>query len=161
LTDLVAGRVGRPHGLDGSFHVVEAAPELLPVGAAVRVGEAEAEIVARKGTDAAPILRLDVAADRATAVALRGQTLSVARAQAPPLGPDEFWADDLVGCRVSAGERVLGTVRRMLAYPSCELLELDDDDAGSGTLVPLVRDAIRAIDTGARHIEVDAEFLGL
>ncbi len=50
----------------------------------------------------------------------------------------------------------VGTVRRMLAYPSCELLELDD-----GPLIPLVRDAIRAVDVEARRIEVDAGFLGL
>ena len=29
---LVAGRVGRPHGLDGSFHVVDARPDLLASG---------------------------------------------------------------------------------------------------------------------------------
>jgi ribosomal 30S subunit maturation factor RimM len=47
-------------------------------------------------------------------------------------------------------------VQRLLTYPSCELLELD-----GGTLIPLVQDAIVAIDAEARRIEVDGRFLGL
>jgi 16S rRNA processing protein RimM len=157
---LFAGRIGRPHGLDGSFHVLEAAPGLLEVGVTVFVEGAETEIVARKGTTEAPILRVAIAADREGAVALRGRELSVPRGEAPALEPGEYWAEDLVGCRVVVSdERVLGTVRRMLAYPSCELLELDDSD--QGTLIPLVRDAVRSIDLEARRIEVDADFLGL
>jgi 16S rRNA processing protein RimM len=155
----MAGRVGRPHGLDGSFHVVEAAPELLSVGAAVQVDGDATEIVGRKGTDEHPILRLALAGDREAAIALRGRALRVARAAAPALAPGEYWADDLAGCEVVAGEeRILGTVVRMIAYPSCEILELDDD---ARTLVPLVGDAIRSVDVVARRIEVDPAFLGL
>jgi 16S rRNA processing protein RimM len=149
--------VGRPHGLDGSFHVVEATtPGLLAAGAAVWVGERATEIVRRAGTDARPILRVDLASDREGAERLRGEQLGVPRTQAPALEEDEYWAEDLVGCAVVAGERPLGTVQRLLAYPSCEVLELDD-----GALVPLVRDAIRAVDLDARRIDVDDAFLGL
>lgn len=154
---LQAGRIGRPHGLDGSFHVVDPAPGLLAVGSRVLVGESEAEVVGRKGTDAAPILRLSLAADRESLAPLRGRMLEVPRAQAPALEEDEFWAADLTGCTVvTADDRALGTVDRMVAYPSCEVLVV-----GDGLLVPLVRDAIRSIDVAARRIEVDAEFLGL
>ena len=148
---LVVGRVGKPHGLDGSFHVIDPRPDVLVVGAHVGLGE----IVGRKGTAAAPILRLDVAADRTAIEALRGRELTVPRAAAPALEPDEYWADDLVGCRVVAGERELGTVERMVAYPSCEVLVVGEH------LVPMVRDAIRAVDVETRRIEVDAGFLGL
>lgn len=154
----MAGRIGRPHGLDGSFHVHDAAAALLPLGAEVLVGGERAEIVGRKGTDAAPILRLSLATDREGAIALRGRAIEVPKTAAPPLGDDEYWADDLVGCRVVvSGGRVLGSVVRMVAYPSCEVLELDCD----GQLIPMVRDAIRRIDLEGRRIEVDAEFLGL
>jgi 16S rRNA processing protein RimM len=154
---LQAGRVGRPHGLDGSFHVVDPAPGLLAVGSRVFVGEAETEVVARKGTDAAPILRLSLATDRESLAAWRGRLIEVPRAQAPALGDDEFWAADLTGCAVvTADDRTLGTVDRMVAYPSCEVLVV-----GDGLLVPLVRDAIRSVDVAARRIEVDAEFLGI
>jgi 16S rRNA processing protein RimM len=153
---LHAGRVGRPHGLDGSFYVIEPAPQLLPLGAEIWVGERATEVLRRAGTDARPILRVGLASDREQVEALRGEQLRAPRAQAPPLDEDEYWAEDLVGCTVLAGSRELGTVQRMLPYPSCELLELD-----GGTLIPLVRDAILAVDAQARRIEVDGRFLGL
>jgi 16S rRNA processing protein RimM len=153
---LHAGRVGRPHGLDGSFHVVEPAPRLLTVGGEIWVGERATEIERRAGTDDRPILRVALASDRTAVEALRGEQLRAPRAEAPPLDEDEYWAEDLVGCTVHAGDRSLGAVRKLLPYPSCELLELD-----GGTLIPLVRDAIVLIDTAARRIEVDGRFLGL
>lgn len=153
---MLAGRVGRPHGLDGSFHVTQPMPQLLAPDIPVRVGDAAARITARKGPPDKPILRLDIATDRTAAEALRGRELVVDDVHAPQLDEDEYWAEQLVGCSVADGERSLGEVRALLALPSCEVLELDD-----GTLVPLVRDAIRSVDVEARRIEVDAEFLGL
>ncbi|HEX2085881.1 MAG TPA: ribosome maturation factor RimM [Solirubrobacteraceae bacterium] len=150
-----AGRVGRPHGLDGSFHVTDPAPTLLRPDVPVRVGGAAARITGRKGTAERPILRLDIAADRTAAEALRGRELVVDDADAPPLDDDEYWAKDLVGCAVADGSRAVGTVTALIALPSCEALELDD-----GSLVPMVRDAIRSIDVAARRIDVDSEFLG-
>src|SRR5207244_9004842 len=55
---LAGGRVGRPHGLDGSFYVLDARAALLGPGARVRIGDREAEVVRRAGTDDRPIVRL-------------------------------------------------------------------------------------------------------
>jgi 16S rRNA processing protein RimM len=153
---LHAGRVGRPHGLDGSFHVIEPSPRLLSLGAQIWVGERATEVLRRAGTDARPILRVGLASDRTEVEALRGEPLRAPREAAPALDEDEYWAEDLVGCTVVTATAELGTVRRLLPYPSCELLELD-----GGTLIPLVQDAILAVDTEARRIEVDGRFLGL
>jgi 16S rRNA processing protein RimM len=150
-----AGRVGRPHGLDGSFHVNDPAPQLLEPGRPVLVNDVATEIAAVKGTAERPIARLPIAADRSAAEALRGAELVVPDVAAPALDEDEYWADDLVGCAVVDGARELGTVTALLALPSCEVLELDD-----GTLVPMVRDAIRSVDVEARRIDVDGGFLG-
>jgi 16S rRNA processing protein RimM len=149
-----AGRVGRPHGLDGHFHVAEAAPELLVPDTPVVVGGTSTRIVSRKGSDDRPIVRLELAADRSAAIALRGQELVVDRA-ARELDEDEYWAEDLVGAAVVDGSRPLGTVTALLGLPSCEALQLD-----TGLIVPLVHDAIRTVDVGQRRIDVDAEFLG-
>jgi 16S rRNA processing protein RimM len=152
-----AGRIGRAHGLDGSFHVIDALPGLLVPGAPIQdLGE----VVSVKGTEAAPIVRLSTAADRTAAEALRGRELIVVGAEKPPLEADEYPAEDLEGCTVvtagaAAEPRTLGTVARLLGYPSCELLELDD-----GTLVPLVRDCIVSVDVEAKKIVVNGEFLG-
>jgi 16S rRNA processing protein RimM len=151
---VTVGRVGRPHGLDGSFYVTGAASEL-PRSGVVRVGDSSHEIVRRAGTDERPILRLAGCASRADAEALRGAEL---RAEVA-LADDEYWARDLEGCAVVDGERAIGFVRRMTALPSCEMLEVDRPD-GSELLVPLVRDAIRSIDVAARRIDVDLGFLG-
>jgi 16S rRNA processing protein RimM len=154
--ELNAGRVGRPHGLDGSFHVTRPRPALLVLGATVRVGDATRRIERRAGTDDRPILRLEAVADRSGAEALRGADLFVLRVTAPTLEPGEYWAEDLQGCDVvTADGRSLGVVEGLRALPSCEVLEVGD------LLVPMVGDAVRLVDVAARRIVVDAEFLGV
>ncbi|HYF25905.1 MAG TPA: ribosome maturation factor RimM [Baekduia sp.] len=158
--DLVAGRVGRPHGLDGSFHVTGSRARLLQAVDRVRLGEEELAIERRAGTADRPILRLEGIATREAAEAVRGGDLVIARDAAPPLEEGEFWAEDFPGCAVVDGERAVGTVRALLAYPSCELLEVERDGGGAPLLVPLVDDAVRELDLEARRIDVDLAFLG-
>ena len=146
--DLAAGRVGRPHGLDGSFHVVEPRPPLLVLGAQVTVAGVSREIVRLAGVEGRDELE-----------SLRGEALLVERAEAPPLEEDEYWAEDLEGCAVRDGEVAVGVVERLLAYPSCDLLEVRRGDDGL-LLVPLVRDAVRSVDVAARVIDIDLAFLG-
>ena len=142
-----AGRVGRPHGLDGSFHVIRAGE--FAEGATVFVA-GEPRIVERvAGTREKPIVRLAGADSREHAEALRGVMLEVEET----LEEDEYWARDLVGCVVVDGARKVGVVERMVALPSCEALEVGD------LLIPMVRDAIRSIDLEARRIDVDMGFV--
>jgi 16S rRNA processing protein RimM len=159
---LNAGRVGRPHGLDGSFHVTRPRPALLPLGGKVQIGDAaprsgpRLEIVRRAGTDERPILRLLGVDDRAGAEALRGKELFVDRSAAPELEDGEYWAEDLRGCRVVTGDdRELGVVSELRALPSCEVLQVGD------LLVPMVGDAVLEVDIAAQRIVVDAAFLGI
>jgi len=160
---LRAGIVGRPHGLDGSFHVLQASAPLLEVGMAVQLQGDLRTIARRSGTEQHVILRLEGCEDRDAAQALRGSELLVGREQAPELEADEWWAEDLEGCVVCDGAREIGIVSRLLALPSCEVLEVAR--AGEGTpepplLVPLVADAVRAVDVKQRRIDVDLRFLG-
>jgi 16S rRNA processing protein RimM len=155
---LVAGRVGRPHGLDGSFHVQEARGDLLARGATVTIAGSEREIVRRAGTDARPIVAVAECSNREAAGELRGELLLLARAAAPELGEDEFYAEELEGCRVHDGGVEVGVVRRLLALPSCEVLEVAREGGGD-LLVPLIRDAVRDVDPAGRRIEVDLGFL--
>jgi 16S rRNA processing protein RimM len=158
---LAGGVVGRPHGLDGSFHVHAARAALLTLGTTVRAGDREAEIVRRAGTDDRPILRLAGVDTRKGADAMRGTELLVPRTAAPALEEDEWWAEDLVGCRVVDGERALGRVVRLMPLPSCEALEVEPaGTGGEAFLVPLVRDAVRRVDVGGKVIDVDVAFLG-
>jgi 16S rRNA processing protein RimM len=100
------------------------------------------------------------ATTREAVEALRGEDLWVPREAAPPLGEDEWWAGELVGCAVADGQRVVGEVRARVALPSCEALEVVRAGGGDVLLVPLVRDAVRDVDVAARRIDVDLAFLG-
>ncbi len=154
-----AGRVGRPHGLDGSFYVTGAVPRLLEVGSTVYVAGREAEIVRRAGTAQHPILRLAGVDDRGAAQQLRGQELTVGRQELPALGEGEWWAHELVGCLVGDGDHEVGEVTGLLELPSCEVLEVRRSDAPGTLLVPLVKDAIRSVDPRRRTIDIELAFL--
>ena len=145
------GRVGRPHGRDGSFYVDHPSGPLAE-GTELVVAGRDTRVVRRAGTEERPLVRLERVDDREAAAALRGEPL-LASEQAAPLGEDEWLVSELVGCRVEG----LGEVRRVIAGPSCDVLEVGED----GVLVPLVRDAIVRVDSDARVIEVNREFLGI
>jgi len=156
---LPAGRIGRAHGLDGSFHVTRPRPALLVLGGRIRIGEREAQVTRRAGTDERPIVRVSGISRREEVEALRGADLLCPRAEARALGNDEWWAEDLEGCRVVDGERPVGVVRRLVGLPSCEVLEVERSGAGD-LQIPMVRDAIRRVDVAAGVIDVDVAFLG-
>jgi 16S rRNA processing protein RimM len=143
LTLVTAGRVGRPHGRDGSFYV-DHASEPLEAGATVMLAGAERRIERRAGTAERPLLRLAGVGDPRP---LRGEPLLVEA----ELGDGEWLAADLVGCEVEGA----GRVARVLAGPSCDLLELDD-----GGLLPFVSDAIHSVDVAAGRIRADLGYLG-
>ncbi len=157
---LRAGRVARPHGLDGSFHVGEPVADLLVLGAVLEVAGARHTVTRRAGFDARPILRLEGCENRDAAQALLGEELFASRDSAPTLGEDEWWADELEGCAVRDGEIEVGTVTRLIGLPSCEVLEVVRVEGGAPLLVPLVGDAVHAVDVAARVIEIDLRFLG-
>jgi 16S rRNA processing protein RimM len=140
---VTAGRVGKPHGLDGSFYVDGPRHEL-PEGASLTVAGRTHEITRRAGTDERPLIRLAGVDDPG---ALRGEILLIE----DELAEDEWLASDLAGCRVPG----FGTVVRVVDGPSCSFLELDE-----GTLIPLVSDAIARVDLEAREIHVNSDFLG-
>ena len=144
-----AGRVGRAHGLDGSFYV-DHVSEPLDTGTEVTIGGRAARVERRAGTDDRPIVRLSGVGDRSAAEALRVERILV---DCGELSEDEYLTADLVGCEVPG----LGVVRRVVAGPSCDVLEV-----GEGPLlVPFISDAIKRVDTDARVIEVDRRFLDL
>jgi 16S rRNA processing protein RimM len=140
-------KVGRPHGLDGSFYVD--AP--LDEGAVVTIGNQQFTVAERKGTDAKPIIRLEGVDDRDAAESLRGESLSPTSDQRPVTSEDEWPIDDLIGCNIEG----LGKVTGVLEGLSCDVLEVGDE------LIPLVTDAVTRVDIENKVIEVNREFLGL
>lgn len=139
------GRVGRPHGLDGSF-VVEGAsedPARLAVGATVYVDREAAAVVASKRAGGRLAIRLDRPVER-------GTELEVPASELPPPAEGEFYVFELVGLRVEEeGGRRLGTVVDVAPGVANDVLELD-----SGLALPLVEDVVRSVDLGAGRIVV-------
>ena len=143
------GRVGRPHGLDGSFFVEDPSedPARFAVGATLLVGGEPARVVASKQARGRPVIRLDRRVER-------GASLEVSRADLPPPEPDSFYVFQLVGLEVVEGEgRALGRVRDVAPGIANDVLELD-----SGLSLPLVEDCVLEVDVDGGRIVVAPGF---
>jgi 16S rRNA processing protein RimM len=151
--DLVpVGRVGKPHGLDGSFFVEGPSErdEVFATGATLWVaGEPATVVGSRHGSQGRPVIRLDRRVER-------GALLEVPRASLPALEEGEYYSFQLVGLAVEEeGGRTLGRVSAVLDYPANDVLELD-----SGVSLPLVEACVRQIDLEGGRIVVAAGFAG-
>ncbi len=149
--DLVEiGRVGRPHGLDGAF-VVERpsdAPERFAVGSTIWADGSPAKIVlARRVGGGRLAIKLDTAVER-------GGPLAVRRADLPEPSPDHYYVFQLVGLQaVETGGAPLGRVQDVLPGAANDNLELED-----GRLVPLIEDAVVAVDLEGGRIVLNPGF---
>ena len=145
------GRVGRRHGLDGSF-VVERASEnerLFEPGATLIAGGERATVAARKRSGGRLVIKLDPTAERGTELAVRRSTL-------PEPQPDSFYVFQLQGLEVvEEGGRRLGEVREVAQGVANDVLELD-----SGISLPMHEACIREIDLAAGTIVVAVGFAG-
>lgn len=145
------GRVGRPHGIDGSFVVEQGSEDerRFAVGAVVLVDGQPAKVVSSKRSGGGRrAIRLDREAPR-------GATLAVRRDELPEPEQDAFYVFQLIGLAVEGSDgRVLGTVKDVLPGAANDSLELED-----GTLLPLIDDCVREVDVAAGRIVVDARFV--
>jgi 16S rRNA processing protein RimM len=150
VTELVkVGRVGKAHGLDGSFFVEHASEDegRFAKGATLHVDGEPAEIVGSKRSRGRPVIRLDREAPR-------GAELAVPREELPPPGEDEYYEFQLVGLGVEEeGGRPLGRVVAVIPGPANDVLELD-----SGLLLPLVGACVQQVDLDGGRILIARGF---
>jgi 16S rRNA processing protein RimM len=148
---VTVGRVGKSHGLDGSF-VVEDASEtraLFALGAKLLVEGMEATVVGSKHARGRPVIRLD----RRVA---RGTALAVPRSALAPTDEHEYYVFQLVGLEVSEENGdVLGRVTDVAPGVANDVLELD-----SGLLLPMVEECVLSVDLDAGRIVVAPGFSG-
>jgi 16S rRNA processing protein RimM len=149
-SDLVTvGRVGRPHGLDGSFVVERASedPARFEPGATVLVAGAPATVVERKRSGGRLVVRLDRRVER-------GVALQVRREDLPEPEPGTYYAFQLVGLAIEEeGGRMLGTVQEVAPGVANDVLQLD-----SGLALPMVEACVREVDLKRRRILVARGF---
>jgi 16S rRNA processing protein RimM len=148
---VVVGRVGKSHGLDGSFVVEDASEtrELFAVGAKLLVEGAEATILGTRQARGRPVIRLDRRVPRGTSLQVRRDALAAT-------GEGEYYVFQLVGLKVEEEDGdVLGVVRDVTPGVANDVLELD-----SGLLLPMVEECVLSIDLDAGRILVAAGFSG-
>lgn len=146
---VVVGRVGKSHGLDGSFVVEDASddPARFSVGAELLAGGEPAKVVGSKQARGRPVIRLDRRVER-------GAALEVARDTLDEVGEHEYYVFQLVGIRVEErGGRVLGTVTDVAPGVANDVLELD-----SGLMLPMVEDCVLEVDLEGGRITVAPGF---
>ena len=150
MSDLVkVGRVGKPHGLDGSFFVEHASEDeaRFATGVSLHVDGEPAKVVASKRSRGRPVIRLDREPPR-------GAELAVPRDELPQPGEDEYYEFQLLGLIVEEeGGRPLGRVTALHPGPANDALELD-----SGLLLPLVAACVRQVDLDAGRILIAPGF---
>ena len=144
------GKVGKPHGVDGSFFVEGAsdAPERFERGATLLVDGAPAEVVeSKRGGGGRVVIRLD-------RPVMRGSTLAVRRSELPEPEEDAYYVFQLVGLAVEEeGGRALGTVIEVDNGPANDALVLD-----SGLLLPLVEACVLEVDLDRGRVLVARGF---
>jgi 16S rRNA processing protein RimM len=145
------GRVGRPHGLDGSFLVEDASdtPERFAAGATVYLSREPAVVVAAKRAGGRTVVRLD-------RPAARGAALELPAAELPAPEEGSYYVFQLVGLEVmEEGGRRLGCVREVAEGVANDVLELD-----TGAALPLVEACVHVIDLERGRIVVAPGFAG-
>jgi 16S rRNA processing protein RimM len=150
-SDLVTvGRVGKPHGIDGSFFVDggSGAAERFAQGATLLVDGSPAEIVgSKRAAGGRFVIKLDREAPR-------GATLAVPRDALPDPGEDTYYVFQLVGLTVEEdGGRPLGIVADVENLPANDVLVLD-----SGRLLPLVESCVLDVDLASGRVLVARGF---
>jgi 16S rRNA processing protein RimM len=150
-TDVVTvGRVGRPHGVDGSFFVEDAseAEERFATGAVLLVGGEPARVVvSKRGSGGRRVIKLDRPVSR-------GASLAVRRDELPEPDEDAYYVFQLIGLRVEEeGGRELGIVADVENMPANDALVLD-----SGLLLPMVDACVLELDLEAGRIVVARGF---
>lgn len=150
MPDLVTvGRVGRPHGVDGSFVVENASEDAsrFETGAALVVSGERLLVVASKRARGRPVIRLERDVPR-------GTELLVPRSDLPPPEEGSYYVFQLVGLVVDEeGGRSLGRVRDVSPGVANDVLELD-----SGLALPLHEDCVRQVDLAGGRIVVARGF---
>lgn len=143
------GRVGKPHGIDGSFFIEDPSNDesWWKPGARFIAGGHEAEVVAARRSSGRPVVKLDRDVER-------GAPIEVELAALPPTEEDEYYAFQLIGLPVvEETGRELGNVRAVTPGVANDVLELD-----TGVLLPMIEDCVQTVDLETGRIGVAAGF---
>jgi 16S rRNA processing protein RimM len=114
----------------------------------------EREVTACRPVEGGYLMRLAGVGDREAAAAFTLAEVRIPRTALPPLGPGEYYVEDVPGCAVEdeAG-RSLGTAIGTFWNGAHDVLTVSDDE-GRERLIPLVPDFVLTVDARGRKIRV-------
>lgn len=153
---LLAGEVGKPHGLQGEVYVVPISDDprrFAPGSRLVHSSGRELTVEASRSHGTRLLVKFDQVNGRAAAEMVKG-SLYVQLEGLRELEPPEYWHHEIVGCRVeSAAGEELGRVTDVLSRTGQDLLVVAT--ARGERFVPMVEDIVLTIDPANRRIVVD------
>jgi 16S rRNA processing protein RimM len=153
---LLAGEVGKPHGLDGEVYVIVVSDDPHRFEPGSRLHHADGRVLtvtsARRHRDRF-LVRFEGIEDRRQAEGARGP-LYVPPSEARTLDDDEFWQHDLVGCMVVDGDGTkVGEITSIVTGPAQDLLVVSTSTGDH--YIPAVKEIVVAVDLTARRVTVD------
>ena len=161
---LLVGVIGRPHGLEGELTLRSynsRGADLMRVPRLILERESGPDERAvrsvRRGGETW-LVRLQGIDSRDAAAAMTHAQVRVRKAWLPPLGPGEFFVEDLIGCQVrTESGQVLGVVDGVFWNGAQDVMSvMAPDDAGDEheQLIPLVPAFVRSVDAPGRQMVV-------
>jgi 16S rRNA processing protein RimM len=152
--------LGRPHGVTGELSLRPYNPNGRSLTALRRivVGRGgvreEREVVACRPVAGGYLLRLAGVDTREAAAAFTLGEVRVAREALPPLGPGEYYVEDVAGCDVEDETgRKLGVAVGTFWNGAHDVVTVADGGGGE-RLIPLVPDFVLTVDAPGRKIRV-------
>jgi 16S rRNA processing protein RimM len=152
---LLAGEVGKPHGLSGEVYVVPISDDpgrFDPGSNLLRENGATLRIASSRAHGNRLLVRFEGITDRESAEALRG-ALYIRSDEVRELEEDEYWPHDLVGCVVADAGGNVGHVVAVVPGAAQDLLRIETPNGER--LVPLVHEIVRSVDTAGRRVVID------
>ena len=154
---ITIGRVGAPQGIHGELRVVPLTdfPERFEGLKEVMVGDELLHVESVRYHKQFVLMKFREYAVREDARALTGRLLTVAREDAAPLGPGEFYTFDIIGLHVFDMEGAeLGVVENVLRTGSNDVYQARGKD-GKELLIPALKAVVKEIDVKGGRMTVE------
>lgn len=167
MDTLTIGVLGKPRGVHGDVRVRSYSGEvehfltlrdvvLVKGGASRQARVREVRVV-----QGVPVIRFDGVETPEAARSLAGWEISVPRECAAPLGTDEYYWNDLVGCCVTVDGRERGRVVAVVEGAQAPLLEVapSNETASSTVLIPFMSPFVGRVDIEGATIVVERSWI--
>jgi 16S rRNA processing protein RimM len=154
------GKITRAHGVKGEVSILplSGVESRFEPGALLFLdddGSRRVTVAAARRHQKRLLVRFEEIGARDGAEALRGLYLFVPVEASPALPEGEYWAHQLIGCRVETEEGdSLGAIREVV-HSTANDVWVAASEAGE-VLIPALRDVVSSVDVAARRIVVRA-----